>query len=147
MWEHPYIAFVSLNIFGPGTVFNTDACHVFLQCVVTLILLIVSALDIEQGLLFALYLSQPCWGWGLLPSYCSGSPQIGFWAVVWGRWDWGASAGSAATVYSSTEAVHQEVGSVVLPVTCHVHYPQPHLSWGGQAVTLDIPQVLCSQNQ
>ena len=28
------------DIFGPGTVFNTDACHVFLWCMVTFILLI-----------------------------------------------------------------------------------------------------------
>lgn len=42
------------DIFGPRTVFNTDAYHVFLLCVVTFILLVVSALDVEQGLLFAL---------------------------------------------------------------------------------------------
>lgn len=36
------------------------------------------ALDIEWGLLFALWLSLPCEGQSLLPSCWDGSPQIHF---------------------------------------------------------------------
>ena len=75
-------------------------------------------LDIEQGLLFALWLSEPCLVWGLLPSCWSRNPQIHFWAVVWGRWDWSTSAGRGATVCSFTGDVCWEVHSMVSPATC-----------------------------
>ena len=44
------------------------------------------------GLLFALCLSQPFWGQGLLPSW-SRSPLICFQAAVWDRWDRSTPAG------------------------------------------------------
>ena len=75
------------NIFGARAVFGMDACHIFPQGVLTIIPLIGGvlvlwlpepALDVGQGLHFALWLSQPCQGQGLLPSCCSRSSQIQF---------------------------------------------------------------------
>ena len=59
------------NIFGARAVFGIDASHVFPQSVLSVIPLIGGvmvlwcpepALDVQWGLLFALCLSQPCWG-------------------------------------------------------------------------------------
>ena len=50
-------------------------------------------LGVGWGLLFALWLSQPFWGQGLLPSCWSRSPLICFQAAVWDRWDRSTPAG------------------------------------------------------
>ena len=76
-----------------------------------------TALDIEQGLLFALWLSQPCLGQDLLLSCWSRNPQICFWAVLWVRLYWSTPTGRGATEYSSTRVVYRRVSSVVWPVT------------------------------
>ena len=55
---------------GVRDLFSMDGCHIFLQCVLTIIPLMGAglvlwqkpALHVQQGLLFALWLSQPCWG-------------------------------------------------------------------------------------
>lgn len=59
------------------------ACYVLPQGVLAIVLLMGSvfgetraALDVGWGSLFALCLSQPCWGQGLLPSCWSKKPQI-----------------------------------------------------------------------
>ena len=76
------------NIFGMSAVFSMNASHFFPPCVLAIIPLIggvtgvvvtphCTALDVEQGLLFALWLSQPCLEQGLLLSW-SRSPQICF---------------------------------------------------------------------
>lgn len=77
------------------------------------------ALDIEQSLLFALWLSLSYQGSGLLPSGWSRSPQIHFWVVVQGRWNGSAPAPirRGATECSSARAVHWLACSVVSPVT------------------------------
>ena len=79
------------------------------------------ALDIEQGLLFAMWLSLLCHGPGMFPSCWSGSLQIhfwaAFWAAVWGRWNCSAPTGKGAAEYSSARAVNQWHCSVVLSVT------------------------------
>ena len=63
------------SIFGVRAVFGMDASHIFSQCSVHypldrgLVLCFPEpALDIEQGLLFAPWLSQPCWREVLFPS-------------------------------------------------------------------------------
>ena len=89
------------------------------------------ALDIEWGLLFALWLSLPCEGQSLLPSCWDGSPQMHFWAEVWGRCDWNSPTERGASEYSSARAVHQQVSSLVSPFTCCFWpCPQPHLNYG-----------------
>ena len=81
MWECPCVACVDLIFFGARAVFSMDACHLFPQCMLATNLLIggvTGVMDIEWGLLFALWLSLPCQGQGLLPSCWSGSPQVCF---------------------------------------------------------------------
>ena len=67
------------NVSGARAVFILDVCRLFPQCMLSIFLLIRgvngvvvtrAALDIEQGLLFALWLSLPCQWQGLFPS-CS----------------------------------------------------------------------------
>lgn len=74
------------NILG-ASVFSMNDCHLFSQCILAIILFIGGvtgvvvmepALDIEQGLLFALLLLLPCQGQDLLPSSWSRSPQTHF---------------------------------------------------------------------
>lgn len=96
------------------------------------------ALGVERGLLFALWLSQPCWGLGLLPSCWRRSPQIGFWAAAWGGQDWSTSAGKGAAKSFSSGAVPRAEHSMVSPVTCcagsesalWLALPSPRLSCG-----------------
>ena len=40
MWEHPCVACVSLIFFGERAVFSMDACCLFPQCMLAIILLI-----------------------------------------------------------------------------------------------------------
>ena len=88
--------------------------------------------DIEQGLLFALWLWEPCLVRGLLPSCWSRNPQVHFWAAVWDRWDWSTSTGRGATVCSL-----QAVSTGRCTPRCH----QPRVcSVGSQSVLLAVPQ-------
>ena len=74
------------NIFGVRAFLSLDAYHIFPQCVLAIITLIggvigvvtQAALDVERGVFFALWLSQPCLGQGLLPSCWSRGSQISF---------------------------------------------------------------------
>lgn len=79
-----------------------------------------SALDVDQGFFFALWLSQPCLRQGLL-SNCWRSAQIHFWVMLWGTQDWNAFARRGATEYSSAGAIPWEVCSVMLSTTHCVH--------------------------
>lgn len=95
MWEHPCVACVCLLVllclvWMPATSFFC-VCWLlspYWQAVCLVVWRPESALDVDQGLLFALWFSHPCWGPDLLPSCRSRGPQICFWAAVWGRQTW-----------------------------------------------------------
>lgn len=68
------------NVFVARAVFTMDNYHIFSSCVLAVIplkegvigvVVARTALVVEEGLLFALWLSQPCQGLGLLPTYWS----------------------------------------------------------------------------
>ena len=69
------------NLFGVRATCSMDPCHLFPQGMLAIIPLVGvtdAALGIEWGLLFALWLSLPYPGQGLLPNYWSRSPQLHF---------------------------------------------------------------------
>ena len=129
MWEHFFVACMGLIFLVQGLFLVWMPASCFLSVCWMLsswwgVLLVLwwpqPALDVEQGLFFAIWLSQPFQGQGLLPSCWIGSPQIHFWAVVLGRRNWSSPTGRGTTVYSSTGAVLWGLRSVVWPVTCSV---------------------------
>ena len=46
MWEHPCVASVGLIFFGATVVFSIDVCHLFPQCMLTIIPLIGGVTDV-----------------------------------------------------------------------------------------------------
>lgn len=90
MWECPCVISALLMFFWCKDVFSMNACHLFPQCMLVVILLIgkvigivmtCACLNIEQGLLFALCFLLPCQRQGFLPSCWSRHFGICFWAV------------------------------------------------------------------
>ena len=113
-----------------------------------------ATLDVEWGLLFALWLSQPSQWQGLLPSYCSRSPQIRFWAVVWGSRGWSMPRERSPWVFLLRSS---PPGSAFCAVTRHPSYGLTKYTVVGtalsptstvrmQAVSPGVPQALCSQS-
>ena len=97
-----------------------------------------TALNVEWGLLFALWVLLPCQRPVCFLAVGVGAPrsisELCFWAVVGSRWDWSAPTGRGAIEWSSTGAVHLWVCSVVLLVTCFVgshccwHHARPRFN-------------------
>ena len=77
MWECSCVACM-----GVRAICSMDPCRLFPLCVLAIIPLVGgvtdAALGIEWGLLFALWLSLPYPGQGLLPNYWSRSLQLHF---------------------------------------------------------------------
>ena len=87
MWGPPLCSLHESNVFDVRAVHSMDTLISFPQCVLAVILLTggviniavtTAALYVEQGLLFALWLSHPCQGQSLFPSCWGRSPQIWF---------------------------------------------------------------------
>ena len=162
-WAHPRIPFTSRTA-GVRSDFPRDTCHILGVC-----WLPSPWHGLWVVLLWAETACAGCWAgassllcgchspaWGRVSCW-SRSRQIHFWAAVWSRHAWGTYAGSGATEYSSTGAVHSEACSCPLggmlckaypcQVDCCWHCPQPCLDLGMQTVSSAVPRPLCSPSR
>ena len=145
---------MSLTFLAAWAVFSTDACRMFPQCVLFVIFGRMNiwlvwwwqkpTLDIEQGLLFALWLSQSCWGQGLQHSCCCISRSI---SELWCEIGRTRVVGGATEYTSSFRTVHQRVHSMEPPLTCDMgsQSAQFHLNCGNAAGP-GVPLELYSQS-
>ena len=92
----------------------------------------VPALDIEQGLLFAIWLSLPVMG-----QVCSlvvgveafrSISEPWFWAAVWGRWICNAPPGRGAAEYSSARLLTSD-GALLCYLTRILQAYEVHHGW------------------
>ena len=141
MWKQPYVDCVSPIFLVWGLFLLWMLARSFPQGVLILIPFIgvlmalwwlEPALNFEWGLLFALWLSQPCQGQGLLPSCWSRRPQIQFYAVVRGKRDWSAPSGKWAAACSSPGAFHQDVWPCY--ATCYLVCMPTKITFAGAAL-------------